>query len=181
MIDGFGEFLGGNNIGVTTSNGLASTSLIWDFDSPLSDPFHANTNTMQTVLGIPSSDNPLTLEYSLAPGDSGGGNFIFEGGTWWLAGVSSGIADLYTYPNNPPSNNATYGDLNLVTRVSSYQSFIDSFVPTASVPEPSMIAALCLICGIAFRYRCTQGVRAVAGPALETAAERPVGDHHESA
>jgi secreted trypsin-like serine protease len=143
MVDAFGVFLGGGNIGLTTANGVSSTSLLWDFDSPVSDPQHANTNTM-TNFGIASSAVPLALEYSIAPGDSGGGNYIFEGGKWWLAGVTSGDANVFNYPGALEAGNRdTYGDLNLVTRVSSYQGFIDSFVPT-SVPEPGTVSLLML-------------------------------------
>jgi secreted trypsin-like serine protease len=151
-VDAFGQFLGGGNIGVTTTNDVNSTSLLWDFDSPLADPFHASTNTMASVLGIGSSDIPLGLEYSIAPGDSGGGNYIFEAGNWWLAGVTSGDANIFNYPGALEAGNRdTYGDVNLVTRVSSYQSFIDGFVPTA-VPEPGTTAIL-LIGSIGFVVR----------------------------
>jgi len=126
--------------------------LIWDFDSPVDDPEHANTNTMSSEFGIASSDVPLDLEYSIAPGDSGGGSYLFESGQWWLAGVTSGDADIFYYPPDPPlapgdppdNNRVTYGDVNVVTRVSSFQGFIDGFVP-ASVPEPGPMVACTLL------------------------------------
>jgi secreted trypsin-like serine protease len=142
-VDAFGVFTGTGSIGLTTADAVNRTSLLWDFDSPVSDPQHPSTNTM-TNFGIASSAVPLALEYSIAPGDSGGGNYIFEGGKWWLAGVTSGDANVFNYPGALEAGNRdTYGDLNLITRVSSYQGFIDSFVPTA-VPEPGTVSLLML-------------------------------------
>jgi secreted trypsin-like serine protease len=150
--DAFGQFLGAGNIGVTTLNDASSTSLLWDFDSPVTDLEHANTNTMSSVFEISSSDIPLSLEYSIAPGDSGGGNYLFESGLWWLAGVTSGDTNIFNYPGALEAGNRdTYGDLNLVTRVSSFQGFIDGFVP-ASVPEPATVSLL-LIGSLGFVVR----------------------------
>ena len=128
-------------IGVTTNPSQSTSSgLLWDFDSPASDPEHANTNSMADF--VASSADPLALEYSIAPGDSGGGSYIFENSQWYLAGVTSGDVDYFTYPDIAGSNRDTYGDLNLVTRVAAYQSFIDNLVPTA-VPEPGHWALIC--------------------------------------
>jgi secreted trypsin-like serine protease len=145
VVDAFGQFPGSSIINLTTADSLASTSLLWDFDSPVSDPQHANTNFLNTISGITSDDVPLGLEYSIAPGDSGGGSYLFESGQWWLAGVTSGDANTYDYPGAlEPGNRDTYGDINLVTRISSFQPFIDGFVPTA-VPEPGSVAACTLL------------------------------------
>ncbi len=136
IVDAFGQFPGSTTINLTTADSAASTSLLWDFDSPVGDPQHAFTNELS---GFGSDDVPLTLEYSIAPGDSGGGSYLFEAGQWWLAGVTSGDANTFNYPGAlEPNNRDTYGDLNLVTRVSSYQGFIDGLVSTA-VPEPGTV------------------------------------------
>ncbi len=105
------------------SNTATRPALVWDFDSPASDPYHSSTNYL-------GSSTPITLEYSIGPGDSGGGSFIQVGSTWYLAGVHSGDLDSYQYPGAAePENRDTYGDLNLVTRVTSYMSFLQSVVP----------------------------------------------------
>jgi len=136
VVDAFGQFPGGNVINLSTVDNPGNTSLLWDFDSPVNDPQHAFTNALAAY---GSSDVPLDLEYSIAPGDSGGGSYLLEGGQWWLAGVTSGDADTFSYPGAlEPNNRDTYGDINLVTRVSSFQGFIDGLVPTA-VPEPSTV------------------------------------------
>lgn len=146
VVDAFGQFPGASMINLTTADTLASTSLLWDFDSPVSDPEHANTNFLDTVAGITSDDVPLDLEYSIAPGDSGGGSYLFEAGQWWLAGVTSGDANTFDYPGAlEPGNRDTYGDINLITRVSSFQTFIDGFVPT-TVPEPGTVVIWSLAC-----------------------------------
>ena len=125
IVDAFATFDGMGGIGVTTNSSQSTSSgLLWDFDSPVGDPEHANTNSMADF--VASSADPLALEYSIAPGDSGGGSYIFENSQWYLAGVTSGDVDYFTYPGITGSNRDTYGDLNLVTRVSAYQSFIDN-------------------------------------------------------
>ncbi|MCA9247056.1 MAG: trypsin-like serine protease [Planctomycetales bacterium] len=128
----------GGGFATTTMDGANRTGLVWDFDSPTGDPQHASTN-------LYGSDVPIGLEYSIAPGDSGGGSYIFESGQWWLAGVHSGDADLFTYPG-AADNRDTYGDANLITRVSSYQTFIDTITgfSASSVPEPSTLTMLLL-------------------------------------
>lgn len=144
VMDAFAGFSGNVISSVTTSNAPGNTGLLWDFDSPVADPQHASTNTMDLVFGVPSSAVPLDLEYSIAPGDSGGGTYIFEAGQWWLAGVHSGDGNTFNYPLAlEPGNRDTYGDINLATRVSSYQGFIDGLVPTA-VPEPGSVLLLSL-------------------------------------
>jgi secreted trypsin-like serine protease len=116
------------------SNGL--TALRYDFDEPA-------PRTSPNVFG---SSTPLDLEYSIAPGDSGGGSFIFENGQWLLAGVNSGTYNFFNYPG-ATSNNATYGDGVLLTRVSAYQQFIASNIPELAsilIPEPTGLALLAI-------------------------------------
>jgi autotransporter-associated beta strand protein len=71
---------------------------------------------------------PLSMEGSSAPGDSGGGLFLTENGTTYLAGVTDfGTAfDGATF-------NASYGQVNGYTRVSvsTSASFIDSTLAVA--------------------------------------------------
>jgi hypothetical protein len=114
----------------TFANG--ATGLRWDFDEP----------TPRTSPNFSGSSVPLDLEYLIAPGDSGGGSFIFEDDIWYLAGVHSGTYNHYNYPG-ATSNTSTYGDGALITRVAAYQQFIFSHIPelaTAAIPEPTALA-----------------------------------------
>lgn len=129
---------------LTFPNGL--TGLRWDFDEPATRV--SPNNSGSTV--------PLDLEYLIAPGDSGGGSFIFEDDQWWLAGVHSGTYDLYAYPG-AADNTSTYGDAALITRVAAYQDFIFSNIPemaaTVAVPEPTHLATLTMAGLLAARRR----------------------------
>jgi secreted trypsin-like serine protease len=107
VIDGYGSDFYSN---------WSNRVLISDFDSP-----SESTN----LFGSPT---PLDLEYSIAPGDSGGGVFI-DGS---LAGVNSfGSKD----------NNAKYGSFIGATRVSPYVSWINNAIaknkPTSELVEPT--------------------------------------------
>lgn len=94
-----------------TARGWDSRILLTDFDSPIRDESNYGSST------------PLDLEYSIAPGDSGGGLFVQFNGMWQLAGVTSFINSTDGNPNGD------YGDSNGFTRVSDYTGWINSIVP----------------------------------------------------
>lgn len=89
--------------------------LMSDFDSP--------SNPSESSFG---SSTPINLEYLIAPGDSGGGLFIDSGSGPMLAGVHSfgsardGLVD------------SDYGDMSGDTRVSAFNSWIDSIMSGGS-------------------------------------------------
>jgi hypothetical protein len=89
--------------------------LVSDFDNP--------TNSNDSFYG---SSTPLDLEYLIAPGDSGGGLFVDFGSGPQLVGVHSfgaardGLID------------SDYGDISGHTRVSSFNSWIDSILSGGS-------------------------------------------------
>lgn len=85
--------------------------LLTDFDNPIRD---------ESIYG---DSSPLDLEYSIAPGDSGGALFIEANGGWELAGVTSFINSTDGSPNGD------YGDSNGFTRVSAYTGWINSIIP----------------------------------------------------
>ncbi len=98
-----------------TARGWDERILLTDFDNPL-NPNDSNYG----------SNSPLDLEYSIAPGDSGGGLFVEYNGRWELAGVTSFINSTDGNPNGD------YGDSNGYTRVSDYTGWINSIIPAPS-------------------------------------------------
>jgi V8-like Glu-specific endopeptidase len=92
--------------------GYSSRIVLADFDSPA-----ASKN-----LSWSPSAAPLAMEYSIAPGDSGGGLFVDVQGKARLAGVHSfGLAYDGTV-------NSSYGDVFGVTRVTSFNEWIDDMI-----------------------------------------------------
>lgn len=106
----------------STVGGLPSTSYLFDFDQP-----------PMTALTTPNtgSRTPLALEGMLSSGDSGGGEFAVIGGTLYLVGINSYVADTDGNPNG------SYSDLGGATRVSLFSSFI-----SATIPEPASAGLL---------------------------------------
>jgi len=91
-----------------------------DFDNPHSTADNAFGDAI-----------PLTLEGSVAPGDSGGGVFLTIGSRTYLAGVISFVAAT------DGNANSDYGDVNGFGRVSA----VDPWIIT-TVPEPSTCTLL---------------------------------------
>lgn len=112
-----GTLRAGNNIidAVGTIRGWDSRILLTDFDNPL--------NANDSVYG---DSSPLDLEYSIAPGDSGGALFIQTLEGWRLAGVNSFVNSTDGNPNGD------YGDSNGFTRVADYTAWINSVIPAPS-------------------------------------------------
>ncbi|HEY8665386.1 MAG TPA: trypsin-like serine protease [Tepidisphaeraceae bacterium] len=107
--------------------GYSKNILLSDFDAPrrggilgfLPSPFEA--------LNVLGSRNPSDFEYSIAPGDSGGGMFIVpkKKQPAQLAGVNSFGGSLLP-PFGDSSSDSSYGDYFGVTRVSPYVGWIQS-------------------------------------------------------
>jgi hypothetical protein len=108
-------------------NGISSTVLFQDFDSPI-----------DLVASTMGSVAPVAQEYLIANGDSGGGLFINVGGVTKLVGVNSFLASL-PYPWDTTGAKADYGDLAGVVSVQSFENWI--FTVTG-VPEPSAVSLL---------------------------------------
>lgn len=81
------------------------------------------------------------LEGGTAPGDSGGPTFIFDNGTWKLAGVTSWGVNPWDTLTNGGGDQGLYGDVSYFTRVSEHTDWIYSVIP-----EPS--AALLTLYGL---------------------------------
>ncbi len=110
-----------------------------DFDLPtllLGADFDNPGNAADSLFG---SATPLPLEGCVAPGDSGGGVFVQQGGQYYLAGVISGVLATDGNPNSD------YGDITAYGRIAGALPWINSIV---SVPEPAA-GALLLAAGLA--------------------------------
>ncbi len=102
--------------------------LLFDFDNPLvsSD-------------GYPwSSDTALEYEYMIAPGDSGGGAFVYVDGRYRLIGVNSFLLAF------DGATDADYGDVGGLTSVTDYTGWVQTVtgIDFTTVPEPASIAIL---------------------------------------
>lgn len=97
---------------VALTPGGSNRILLADFDNP--------GNPADSSYGASS---PLPLEYLIAPGDSGGGLFLNQGGIDYLAGITSfGWGRL---DGDPDSD---YGDVGGFTRVTYFNSWIDGII-----------------------------------------------------
>ncbi|MBM4017320.1 MAG: trypsin-like serine protease [Planctomycetes bacterium] len=129
-----------------SGNSKNARILMTDFDNP--------RNRRDSIMG---SATPLNLEYMVAPGDSGGGLFVTDkSGKTYLAGVTS---FLQAYDG---TLNSDYGDCGGFTRVSAFNSWINSIIggtlasgaslaldgtppaAAATVPEPATLGILAL-------------------------------------
>ncbi|MCE9547664.1 MAG: trypsin-like serine protease [Planctomycetia bacterium] len=109
---------GNNTIDVFGSAvGYSDQILLADFDDP-------NNKDHKNAFG---STSPLDLEYSIAPGDSGGGVFVNFGSGPTLVGVNSFIGAL-SGRNGDGVTNASYSDVFGATRVTYFNSWIDSII-----------------------------------------------------
>ncbi len=112
--------------------------LLNDFDNP-QDP-------EDSYFGL---ENPLDLEYMIAPGDSGGGLFVDFGSGPVLAGVHSFLGSF------DGEFDSSYGDLSGSTRVSHFIDWIDPKVAATPIPSTNLLLASGLIGLIGFRRKFT--------------------------
>lgn len=111
--------------------GNPSVLLGCDFDNPVSAADNAFGDA-----------TPLSLEGSVAPGDSGGGVFLTVGSRSYLAGVISFVAA------SDGNANGDYGDVSGFGRISAIMPWI-----TTTIPEPS-VSMLLLASGLALLVGC---------------------------
>lgn len=112
--------------------------LLSDFDDPNnSDGLNAFGSTV-----------PLDLEYAVAGGDSGGGLFLNDGGTDFVAGIGSFIG-AFGGSAGDGSPNSSYSDISGFSRVSAFTDFINSTIPE---PGSAMVLAVAGL-GLLSRHR----------------------------
>ncbi len=112
--------------------GAQDAALVTDFDAPE----NLNPGETYNTLGVAT---PTSLETQLAGFDSGGGGFIEVNGEWYLAGIHSGVASQLEWTGTGNDQRFGYGAVSVMTRVSSYESFIASI---SGVPEPGSLGIL---------------------------------------
>jgi voltage-gated potassium channel Kch len=93
----------------------------FDFDGPTGDGF----------LGGPTLGN--SIETTFGGGDSGGPSFVFDGGSWLVAGVNTFV---FSYDATAPLFGSGGGGM----MVSAYSSWINSI--TNPIPEPASLLLL---------------------------------------
>ena len=113
---------------------ISSSILFVDFDQPGTD---ANN-----VFG---GNVPLSLEYLIAPGDSGGGLFVTQSQQTFLVGISSFTGGLWD-----GTANSSYGDVAGFTSTTSQLAWIHAMTGVP-IPEPSIFTLLWL--GFATLFR----------------------------
>lgn len=105
----------------------------WGFNQVEFGFTNAGINYLATDFDAPGLGSGIDGQAAL--GDSGGGAFIFNQGTWKLGGVAYATADG-SLDADTVVNPASYGDFTLFTDVYSYRSEISALTGTL-VPEPS--------------------------------------------
>ncbi len=125
-----------------------------DFDNPNGSQ---TNNTIGRVAGVTgntfSSNTGLgTDEALIAGGDSGGGDFVWDGSQWLLSGVhswgwqgNSVCSYINVGTNNcdvASANSSSYGDTSGSTAVLSHLAWIESVTGVTPVPEPQTWALM---------------------------------------
>lgn len=113
---------------------IASTYLVSDFDDPPGQPQGSDLNNAYF-----DALDPLVMESSTAPGDSGGPVFVDFGNGYEVVGINTWIDGYFD-----GTDNASYGDIFAALRVSPYIPWINE---VTGVPEPSSTAVLVFAIG----------------------------------
>jgi hypothetical protein len=109
----------------------SNTAFVSDFD-----------NHDGTINRADSIAAATRLEGSIAPGDSGGGVFVTEGGVRYLIGISS-----YSGAVNTATENSKYGGISGAMDLQQFYPWISSTTGISAVPEPGTLW-LCALGGL---------------------------------
>ncbi|GMV44854.1 MAG: hypothetical protein AMXMBFR66_02520 [Pseudomonadota bacterium] len=136
------------------------TTYMSDFDNP-SNPNNNTLGRLGSLLGGSwTSNNGVAGEALIAGGDSGGGDFIWDGSQWVLSAVHSwgwgGACEDYfglAGCDASASNSSSFGDLSGSTAVFSHVGWIQSVTGVPEPATPIMLALGLLGVGSAARWR----------------------------
>ncbi len=117
--------------GTFSIGGVDSIGFMTDFDQPGAGQW-LSSNESQGSLG-----------------DSGGAAFYLSGGQWILGGIYSAVVSF----NGQTGSTSAFGNLSILTDVSSYQSSINSTLGVALVPEPSSFLLFIMSSAVIFCRR----------------------------
>ncbi len=154
-----------------TAGYYTGTTYMFDFDNGT-----AANNTLGRIAGVTgnawTSGLGNTSEGITAGGDSGGGDYVWDGTQWLLSGVHSwgwqgnesggnptGACDFLGMTDCSPFkvNDSSYGDLSGSTAVFDQTAWINSVIGVSPVPEPQtyalLLAGLAAVGSIARRRR----------------------------
>ena len=105
------DLAGGNCGDVAVSERV----LLYDFDDP--------TSSASSVLG---PEKPVDLEVCGAPGDSGGGWYVFAENQWQLVAITSGFVPLAK-----SGGDSRYGTVSAGMRISAANEWIDTIITSS--------------------------------------------------
>ena len=135
---------GGNRLGYKL---VGSRALRWGTNSVDTAPSALPDLGYGVVTAFSMDWDNVSGEAMATGGDSGGGVFVKNGGTWELAGIMLYTAEL----SGQPAGTVVYGDVTYAASLSTYKAEIVQTM--ATVPEPASTALLLLGAGLLARRR----------------------------
>jgi hypothetical protein len=114
-----------NGVDFASGSIASGIHLIYDFDNGLAANDAAGVRLGISNLGLGTS------EVFTAPGDSGGPTLIGNR----IAGITSVGYGYSGAPDVLPGFNASFGEMSIDTRVSTYATFVDQFINEAGAPK----------------------------------------------
>lgn len=149
-IDATGKDLDDLLFGPGAGSNAFGETYVYDFDDGTD-----SKNALQRLkgFGAPWADSSTGLgtdEALIAGGDSGGGDFVWDGTQWLLTGVHSWGWDvcgqIFATCDSNPGTNSSFGDISGSTATFSHYDWITKM--TTPVPEPETYALMLLGLGV---------------------------------
>jgi hypothetical protein len=149
-IDATGKQLDDLLFGPGAGDNTYGENYVYDFDDGTYE--RNGLQRLKDDFGAPWADSSAGLgadEALIAGGDSGGGDFVWNGTEWLLTGVHSwgwGVCgEIYADCDTSPGTNSSFGDFSGSTAVFSHTTWISS---VTAVPEPETYALMLLGLGV---------------------------------